>query len=318
MLSRVAQLKAMGFSEAVAKRVLSECAWDVNAAIDRLLTSGAPEEEEQPPPPAPAPIKIDEAHAQPPSPETRAALEVEVTSELDIDAARANGRTDPSGAPGGAADSNNAETSAPAVEPAGATQAAPAPTQLEVASDPAPAEPSALASVAEPVLSEQAPAEAAAEVVDCKDTSAQVADVAVPGADAAAGPRKRIERVAQTWSAEDPSQLSVTESEFVSVWVGTDTENGWIHAEGHDDPARVGWLPVCVLKTLPDGHRWMRAEQAWKAIDESQCSLGASSMAIVWVGSRTAEGWTYAEVEQQDGETKTGWLPVFCLAWTED
>jgi len=40
-LSRIAQLKEMGFSDEVAKRVLSECAWDVNAAIDRLLASGA-------------------------------------------------------------------------------------------------------------------------------------------------------------------------------------------------------------------------------------------------------------------------------------
>merc|ERR1719458_540303 len=40
-LSRIAQLREMGFSDEVAKRVLSECAWDVNEAIDRLLLSGA-------------------------------------------------------------------------------------------------------------------------------------------------------------------------------------------------------------------------------------------------------------------------------------
>eukprot|EP00421_Protoceratium_reticulatum_P062844 CAMPEP_0168422288 /NCGR_PEP_ID=MMETSP0228-20121227/33718_1 /TAXON_ID=133427 /ORGANISM="Protoceratium reticulatum, Strain CCCM 535 (=CCMP 1889)" /LENGTH=305 /DNA_ID=CAMNT_0008436219 /DNA_START=46 /DNA_END=960 /DNA_ORIENTATION=+ len=40
MVSRIAQLKEMGFSEEVAKRVLGECVWDVNTAIDRLLASG--------------------------------------------------------------------------------------------------------------------------------------------------------------------------------------------------------------------------------------------------------------------------------------
>lgn len=40
MVSRIAQLKEMGFSEEVAKRVLAECVWDVNTAIDRLLASG--------------------------------------------------------------------------------------------------------------------------------------------------------------------------------------------------------------------------------------------------------------------------------------
>merc|ERR1719229_427022 len=59
-MSRVAQLKEMGFSDEVAKRALAECAWDVNAAIDRLLSSGAMSIEAdsstsgQAPPPVPA------------------------------------------------------------------------------------------------------------------------------------------------------------------------------------------------------------------------------------------------------------------------
>jgi len=123
----------------------------------------------------------------------------------------------------------------------------------------------------------------------------------------------------RSWTAEDPSQLSVAENEFVSVWVGTDTENGWIHAEGHEDPARVGWVPLCVLKTLPEGQRWMRATQTWQAMDESQCSVVADAVGVVWVHSRTKEGWTYVEAEQGgDGEIKSGWLPAFCLEWSED
>jgi len=134
---------------------------------------------------------------------------------------------------------------------------------------------------------------------------------------AAPQPRKRLERVARSWTAEDPSQLSVVENEFVNVWVGTDTDNGWIHAEGHEDGASAGWLPLCVLKTLPEGQKWMRAVQQWQAMDESQCSVVPGSVVVVWVGSRTQEGWTYAESEQGD-EMKPGWLPVFCLAWNDE
>lgn len=56
-MGRIKQLKEMGFSESVARKVLGECGWDVNRAIDRLLLEGVPEEdvfpaEEVPPLPA--------------------------------------------------------------------------------------------------------------------------------------------------------------------------------------------------------------------------------------------------------------------------
>eukprot|EP00746_Dinoflagellata_sp_MGD_P010206 gnl/MRDRNA2_/MRDRNA2_120994_c0_seq1.p1 gnl/MRDRNA2_/MRDRNA2_120994_c0~~gnl/MRDRNA2_/MRDRNA2_120994_c0_seq1.p1 ORF type:complete len:742 (-),score=160.61 gnl/MRDRNA2_/MRDRNA2_120994_c0_seq1:216-2441(-) len=46
-MNRIQQLKEMGFSEAVARRVLGECVWDVNKAIDRLLLEGVPEDLEE-------------------------------------------------------------------------------------------------------------------------------------------------------------------------------------------------------------------------------------------------------------------------------
>jgi len=52
MSNRIQQLEEMGFTQEVARRVLAECVWDVNKAIDRLLQSGVPSEEKAPTLPA--------------------------------------------------------------------------------------------------------------------------------------------------------------------------------------------------------------------------------------------------------------------------
>merc|ERR1719410_1715081 len=91
-----------------------------------------------------------------------------------------------------------------------------------------------------------------------------------------APPKKKIQKVVRTWPAEDASQMSVREGDFVNVWIETGTDNGWIHADiSSDGTAQVGWLPVCVLKYLPEDRQWMRVHQEWKALDESQCSVEA-------------------------------------------
>ncbi|CAK0912166.1 unnamed protein product, partial [Prorocentrum cordatum] len=51
-------------------------------------------------------------------------------------------------------------------------------------------------------------------------------------------------------------------------------------------------------------------------MDENQCSVVEGSIVIVWTHSKTEEGWTYIEVEK-DGVTTPGWLPAFCLEWSE-
>jgi hypothetical protein len=132
-------------------------------------------------------------------------------------------------------------------------------------------------------------------------------------------PRKRIERCARAWDAEDASQMSVKENEFVSVWQDTKTDHGWIHAEGRkDSEGNAGWLPVCVLKQLPEKQYWMATTQKWQAMDESQCNIEDGAVVIVWVNTRTPEGWTYVEVEDEAGVCRPGWLPVFCLEWHEE
>ncbi|CAE8599046.1 unnamed protein product, partial [Polarella glacialis] len=125
---------------------------------------------------------------------------------------------------------------------------------------------------------------------------------------------KRLERVMQTWTADDPSQLSIVEDQFVNVWTETGTDNGWIHAEIVGNEERVGWVPTIVLQKLPEGQRWMAASQNWEALDASQCSATEGDMVVVWISSLTKEGWTYSE-SQKDFK---GWLPVFCLDWNEN
>lgn len=364
-LSRIAQLKEMGFSDTVAKRALSECAWDVNAAIDRLLASGAiPGEEDSNAEPqrdegvphgggvegsSPAPATAASVASAPGHSGVPPTCDIDAKSPHVDDSTEANGcyvsaKPNVGNSPSSPVGSScvNASVSV-CSEDAGhipaklvpATQhfvsdahdqrtgtitpesAEPVPPQVENADVPrAAAEAACLVVEAkeERVATVAAAAAATAEYEHVEDpVSAHV----VSESDSAASPRKRIERVLRTWGGEDPSQLSVVENEFVSVWVGTDTNNGWIHAEGHEDGAQAGWLPLCVLKPLAEGQRWMRAVQQWQAMDESQCSVMTGSMVIVWVSTRTDQGWTYAESEQ-DGEMKPGWLPVFCLAWTEE
>lgn len=349
-LSRIAQLKEMGFSDAVAKRVLGECAWDVNAAIDKLLLSGAlpgEEDDSNTAPQADKDVPHVDVEPVPAAPASAAAAAPAAATRTPGDAVGQD--TDSQSVPKGDGDTSNGYHAKPSVSGNSAPPAeiskhasehrdevgqASAPAEQQFTSDRLDQQTSAMTpEVVEemiPETVEDASVPVDTSVIDPPIASTTqeivaedevVRDSESRGADAEASagpvPRKRIERVMKSWSAEDPSQLSVVENEFVSVWVGTDTDNGWIHAEGHEDAARAGWLPLCVLKPLPEGQRWMRAVQQWQAMDESQCSAQNGAMVIVWVSSRTKEGWTYAESEQ-GGEMKPGWLPVFCLAWNEE
>jgi len=139
---------------------------------------------------------------------------------------------------------------------------------------------------------------------------------------AQAPPRKRIQRMKRPWTAEDPSQLSASESDFIQVWIDTSTDHGWVHAErltnvGEISSSSVGWLPMCVLVQLADNRRWMKVKQQWQAIGESQTSVEQGEKVIVWIDSRTEQGWTYVEAPESSISTP-GWLPDFCLEWNAD
>jgi len=350
-LSRIAQLREMGFSDEVAKRVLSECAWDVNEAIDRLLLSGAMSSE------AAAEPSVSMAE---PSTTTGGNLEdhsqaMGINSScngLDPGAAgSASALVSPGPPPeavmqsdwgGGAAAgtegiSHHMQPGLPGVSAAPCASSAAVAVALEQKDEiedaaeteqfPTTADPSKEKEVAIVSNKEDVPLPTEPPTGALTMVHAVAEQSAVPVAETAAGtagplqpapPKKRIQKVVRTWPAEDKSQMSVREGDFVNVWVETGTDNGWIHGDvSHDGTSRVGWLPICVLKYLPEDRQWMRVNQEWQALDESQRSVEAGSHVIVWTATRTNEGWAYAESDKDEG-MKPGWVPVFCLEWFEE
>lgn len=277
-LSRIAKLREMGFSDEVAKRVLADCAWDVNKAIDQLLASGGVMTET--------------------SGDVQLAGIEEAPEEADLVPVRTCASS----------------SVTPPEQPPEHVDEVPSPGHGLAASSQAP-EPGSRRN-ASPSDGQATPNVVSAAHAESLDGTKADASSAEPPAPVVP---KRLERATKAWSGDDPSQLSVTEGEFVNVWIETGTENGWIHAEGCGRNNKVGWLPVCVLKTLPEGQRWMQALQKWEANDDSQAIIAEGSMAIVWVGSKTPEGWTYAEPLQEEGSAgRPGWMPSFCLAWNEN
>lgn len=353
-LSRIAQLREMGFSDEVAKRVLSECAWDVNEAIDRLLLSGAAMSSEAPAEPSPTVSMAEPSTTVGNTDEHSQALGINSTCNgLDPGAAgNVSALVSPGPPPeaimqndrgcgtaaGTEGNLHHVQPGLPGVSPAATCPPSAAAAvaleqkdeiedeaeteQLPATTDPskdkeaaiasskedapvveAPAGPNTMSPLGEPSV---APAEAAA-----------VTGAMSVGQPTPAPPKKKIQKVVRTWPAEDASQMSVREGDFVNVWVETSTDNGWIHADiSSDGTAQVGWLPVCVLKYLPEDRTWMKVNQEWQALDESQCSVEAGSHVIVWTTTRTGEGWAYAETDKEEGTNKPGWVPVFCLEWS--
>lgn len=403
VVSKVAQLKEMGFSEAVAKQVLAECVWDVNAAIDRLLSSGVMPGEESPPPAAAAPSPVPAVPAVPPMPSNSEAFpglsagpspaaaapppppahsaarggyhprsedfhveepgESEGLPDVGPAGSPAPGYYGEQGGTGGgedvvadigqqhaeerAAEANAAAEAEPMEEPGADddhAQAAPqqpqpqqspkqqhSPQPQQQAAPQLPQSPKQQkphldveATAAASAIAAAAEEQAAPSTPTGQPTGAAARATGTPTGAEPVPPRKRLERAAQSWAQQDSAQLGITEGQYVSVWLDTRTEHGWIHAEAYVDgntgEATAGWLPVCVLQELPEGRRWMRALQRWAPMDASQSDVEEGGSVIVWVGSKTKEGWAYVEAEEGivGGPTRPGWLPVFCLEWVEE
>eukprot|EP00931_Biecheleriopsis_adriatica_P038123 TRINITY_DN21868_c0_g1_i1.p1 TRINITY_DN21868_c0_g1~~TRINITY_DN21868_c0_g1_i1.p1 ORF type:complete len:623 (+),score=115.85 TRINITY_DN21868_c0_g1_i1:249-1871(+) len=315
-MGRIAQLKEMGFSDEVSRRVLAECAWDVNKAIDKLLLTGGILEEVGDEP------EVAEGEAAPGAEENGDAA---AASAPAWQSSAPENSTSPSGANGRNAARSGAaffpERGSAAASPSAAKSEPPAGHRSWAAAAAAtPTTPSsprsagALAAAAVEVPQATATSEAPSSHQAAEEDSATAEDEE-PSAEPPAPP-KRLERAARTWNADDASMLGVTENEFVNVWTETATENGWIHAELASNQAKVGWLPSVVLQKLPEGQRWMKTKQPWEAMDPSQCSVGVDTYVNVWVSSLTKEGWTY--VEALDQQEHKGWLPSFCLVWNDN
>lgn len=337
MLSHIRQLKEMGFEEGLAKRVLSECVWDVNKAIDRLFElmssdtgiEGAVEE-------APVPEDTPQPHEEPPSEEPPPSPPEEAPAVDENGAAGAREPAAPSSPKSAeplltqlasvhAEDLDSSASLGASPGPAsGSAPGSPASTRMDVPAGPVPAPAEAEPLCAEVELDVEEQEELAEPTADGDDGQAlgtAAEEVAAAPQPVPALPKKKFERAARPWNAEDGSQLQVAPGDFVSVWTDTMTDNGWIHADKTvGETTQVGWLPACVLHTIDENKKWMRVRQEWQAMDESQCSAAEGSMVIVWMNSRTQEGWSYVEapLDNASASAKPGWLPAFCLDWIED
>lgn len=320
MSSRITHLKEMGFSEEVAKRVLAECVWDVNTAIDRLLQSGEMPGGGGSEDPRPGGDK--EPTAETPQSQSAWGRPQQrgwgSPKSGDVAAAVSPPGKSPQRGSAWGANAEGGPRSPTAGTPTDAQR-----TAVHVEAEPVPSAVPA-ATNAEAVHVEPAPTVSQVHVEVAVQEGAK-APAPEAGTGASANPVKKINRVGQSWGAGDGSQMTVVEGEFVEVWPGTKTEHGWIHGEKLHKvggQAEAGWLPCCILRDPPDGRRWMKAIQDWEGQDESAGAVVTGVIVTVWVDTKTDQGWTYVEVDQEQVTTnlnarlKPGWLPSFCLEWS--
>jgi len=266
----IAQLKEMGFSEEVSRRVLNECAWDVNKAIDQLLLTEVPEGADG------MDESIDDrGGGQQPG--------ADVVAESEPPHGDANGKsggyfqgdkappaTDTGTAwTGSHAAAENGGSAAPAA--VSATNEAVASSGRDGPNPPAqsdvqpPAPKKTLERVTKPWTAgdaSQLGVVADEFVYVWTETGTDVgwihAELASNQAKVGWLPQcilqelpdgQRWMRAKQKWQARDETQCSVEVGEFCLVWVSSLTKEGWTYVECQDS-ADKGWLPdFCLVWT---------------------------------------------------------------------
>jgi len=328
MDSHITTLKAMGFSEEVSRKALATSVWDVNKALDMLLTKGA----------------VGEGLAEPSLPSGSSSSEVwpEIPKGTSTGRAKA-GKPDPAASRSmtisDLAD-NSTTASAPSVASSPRTsEKADRSPKARIESE----SPDNLASqdTCEDVDEQSGSAEtsracledlASTDVADraeVRETCRQSTEAEATEAVDAPAPRKRILQVLQDWHAE-ADVLGVKAGDFLKVWIDSESEHGWIFAEKVLTTDRqAGWLPSFLCPQLPDNKRWLLAIESAEAVHSTQLRVEEGHVLQVLVESRTPEGWVYAEDHGMSlagkrhdavdapgsGRCQAGWVPDRCLQW---
>jgi len=331
--SGIQQLMDMGFTESVAKEALKNNMWDVNGALDFLISSGSLPCTEEPPDSTKAGDTMDTASVTEASGDC---IEVSTTASTtssprshmisppirteEVESPVSSAKSSSSSR----ADESEVVTSDAAAE--AAADAAPSdvelaaeaevnslpvvvaqvaqdfPRRLDAVAHEAP-KPAADADVAQVVAS--ASSNAAASFVSEEEELGEKAEEALEEHSAkevvSEKPivKKRVERVETAWEAEDSEAsgmvlAAVLEGDFILVWDDSQTENGWVYGEELGG-ARQGWLPCFVLQTRGASQRWMPCLKSCQAVHETQIDVKEGSMLLVTSDWRTDEGWVYAE-----------------------
>lgn len=115
----------------------------------------------------------------------------------------------------------------------------------------------------------------------------------------APAPTRQLARVIQAWQGGDNNEglvmLSVNERQILYLWSGSETENGWVYAERPGEVNQAGWVPLCVLIKLGHDYQIMHVEKAYDAQHQTQLCIQQGMILLTNIASRTDLGWVYAE-----------------------
>lgn len=145
---------------------------------------------------------------------------------------------------------------------------------------------------------------------------------------------KRLMHVATTWQGEPhvSSSLAVRAGDFVAAWPQSCMAHGWVYAEDLSGIGAAGWLPCGVLQHVLPGHeKFMRTSRGAQPTDSNQLYFEAGAFLRINTQSFTKAGWVFGSfVEAQDrrkagtgqhltgDDVQTGWIPTACLEWRHD
>jgi hypothetical protein len=333
----IAYLKDMGFTEEVAKKALTECVWDVNKALDLLLTRGASSVQsllgEDPPLPSASVPKTGEgggkgagkgSSSAAPTPAAAeggyAAVSVDAGLPAEsvwrarpvVAAASAVSAKAPADGKGGAdttEDASRSTTASSASSPRSPDTLQKHGGGGKIATAVKAAEKSAAVKAATPSLASQEH-ESATVTPDSAHTPVSPTSAASPASESPdrkspASPASRqeekspapVEESQVHDFVEEAAEVVAAEEEVAATAVEQTT--AVVEAVAVEEAA-----PVKAPKHIA------RAASAWAA-DAGQMTAEKGEFLRVWTDSKTEIGWIYAESLEKNPALPSGWLPSF-------
>lgn len=286
MDSRISHLREMGFSEKAACDALNESSWNLNSALDLLFTRGSPMAAAESTNVAcsDVPCSVISANADA---DTSSTLSVESCSQPDTD--------------GTANQSPRADRSTSSSSEHGSEHSPSVLDNLSADAHPESCLPAAQVGIQSSEMISQNSIVSSSE--DSEGTRAVTAE---------AQSNRPLYRLTKAWIETDANQLGMHAGGMVRMWLGTETELGWVYVEEIGGAGRAGWMPSSILEAVQGSHTAVRAVHSCEAHFQNQLSLQEGRMYLVDIHSRTEDGWAYAET-LESLESAKGWVPMVYL-----
>lgn len=289
MDSRISHLREMGFSEQAACDALGESAWNLNAALDLLFTRGFP---------MAAPASTDVACGDVPCSAVSANADADTLSTLSVESC-SQSDTDVTATQSPRADRSTSGSSEHGSEHSPSVHESLFQSSSET--HPEPCVPEEQVGIQSSERVSQSNTLSSSE--DSEDTQAVTAE---------AQSNRPLYRLKEAWMETDANQLGAVSGSVVRMWLGTETELGWVYVEEIGGEGRAGWMPSHILEAVQSSHTAVRAIHSCEAHFENQLSVQEGRMYLVDAHSRTEDGWAYAETLVSQ-ESAKGWIPIMCL-----